>query len=117
MSWQLTADRPIYCSLSKRLSSGLCLGCTLWEKSFRGTDLAAQASVNPNTMQKALTELERQGLVYSQRTAGRFITEDGYHDSKLKINWPLNKSWIFLKDESVGLYQGRNHTTDAAAWE
>ena len=39
-------------------------------------DIAAQAGVNPNTMQKALSELERDGLVYSQRTAGRFITED-----------------------------------------
>ena len=39
-------------------------------------DLASEASVNPNTMQKALSELERQGLLYSQRTAGRYITED-----------------------------------------
>ena len=35
-----------------------------------------EAGVNPNTMQRALTELERDGLVYSQRTAGRFVTED-----------------------------------------
>ena len=39
-------------------------------------DLAVEAAVNPNTMQKALSELERSGLVYSQRTSGRFITED-----------------------------------------
>lgn len=32
--------------------------------------------MNPNTMQRALAELERDGLVYSQRTAGRFVTED-----------------------------------------
>ncbi len=38
--------------------------------------LAEDAEVNPNTMQKALTELERQGLVYSQRTKGRFVTDD-----------------------------------------
>ena len=37
-------------------------------------DLALDAAVNPNTMQKALSELERSGLVYSQRTSGRFIT-------------------------------------------
>ena len=40
-------------------------------------DLALEAGVNPNTMQRALAELERSGLVNSQRTAGRFITEDG----------------------------------------
>ena len=39
-------------------------------------DLAAEAAVNPNTMQKALSELERSGLIYSQRTSGRYITED-----------------------------------------
>ena len=39
-------------------------------------DLATEAGVNPNTMQRALAELERDGLVYSQRTAGRFVTED-----------------------------------------
>ncbi len=35
-----------------------------------------EAGVNPNTMQRALAELERDGLVYSQRTSGRFVTED-----------------------------------------
>ena len=39
-------------------------------------DLAQEAGVNPNTMQKALSELERTGLLFSQRTSGRFITED-----------------------------------------
>ena len=39
-------------------------------------ELAAEASVNPNTMQRALVELERSGLIYSQRTSGRYVTED-----------------------------------------
>ncbi len=39
-------------------------------------DLAAEFGVNPNTMQRALAELERSGLVYSERTAGRFVTPD-----------------------------------------
>lgn len=39
-------------------------------------DLAREAGVNPNTMQKALQELEREGVMYSNRTAGRFVTED-----------------------------------------
>ena len=47
-------------------------------------ELAAEASVNPNTMQKALSELERTGLVYSQRTSGRFITEDQNMINELK---------------------------------
>ena len=39
-------------------------------------DLAAEASVNPNTMQKAFAELERSGLIETKRTSGRFVTED-----------------------------------------
>jgi len=49
-------------------------------------DLALAASVNPNTMQKALSELERSGLVYSQRTSGRFITENQEMLQKLKYS-------------------------------
>ena len=47
-------------------------------------DLAMEAAVNPNTMQKALSELERLGLVYTQRTSGRFITEDQNMIKQLK---------------------------------
>lgn len=39
-------------------------------------DLAAQAKVNPNTIQKALVELENLGLVYTERTNGKFVTKD-----------------------------------------
>ena len=38
--------------------------------------MALEAAVNPNTMQKALSELEKQGLLYTQRTSGRTVTED-----------------------------------------
>ncbi len=47
-------------------------------------ELAGEASVNPNTMQKALSELERTGLVYAQRTSGRYITEDTAMIGRLK---------------------------------
>jgi DNA-binding transcriptional regulator YhcF (GntR family) len=39
-------------------------------------ELASRAGINPNTVQKALTELESRGIVYSKRTSGRFITDD-----------------------------------------
>ncbi len=39
-------------------------------------EIAVQYGVNPNTVQRALTELEREGLAFSRRTSGRFITED-----------------------------------------
>ena len=39
-------------------------------------DLAQEAAVNPNTMQRALTQLEQEGLLYTQRTSGRFVTQE-----------------------------------------
>ncbi|WP_283607201.1 GntR family transcriptional regulator [Faecalispora anaeroviscerum] len=77
MNWDLKSDRPIYFQLieeiERRIISGVYpLGTRL--PSVR--DLATEAAVNPNTMQRALAELENQGLLYSQRTSGRFVTED-----------------------------------------
>lgn len=77
MTWHLDNDRPIYLQLMERIQMDIISGkYGLGDKLPSVRDLALEASVNPNTMQKALAELERVGLVYSQRTAGRFITED-----------------------------------------
>ena len=61
-------------------------------------DLASEAAVNPNTMQKALSELERSGLVYSQRTSGRFITEDVKMIEELKSSLAKEKIHEFLEN-------------------
>ncbi|RMB59936.1 GntR family transcriptional regulator [Tessaracoccus antarcticus] len=47
-------------------------------------ELALQLGVNPNTVQRALTEMERDGLCRSERTAGRFVTDDGRRVSRLR---------------------------------
>ena len=47
-------------------------------------ELALEAGVNPNTMQKALSELERDGLLAARRTSGRFVTEDEEKLSRLR---------------------------------
>ena len=47
-------------------------------------ELALRFQVNPNTMQRALAELEREGLVYTERTAGRFVTDDGKRIAELR---------------------------------
>lgn len=77
MSYEFLTDRPIYIQLvelfSRRIVSGqLAHGAKLG--SVR--DMATEFGVNPNTMQRALADLESTGLVYSNRTAGRYITED-----------------------------------------
>lgn len=77
MKWQFNADAPIWSQLIAQIKVGIVTGAfPPGERLPSVRDLAAEAGVNPNTMQWALTELERDGLVYSQRTAGRFVTED-----------------------------------------
>lgn len=77
MTWDLDNDRPIYLQLMERIQQDIISGVySPGDKLPSVRDLAVEAAVNPNTMQKALSELERSGLVYAQRTSGRFITED-----------------------------------------
>lgn len=77
MKWQFSNDAPIYSQLIDQIQVGIVSGAfPPGERLPSVRDLATEAGVNPNTMQRALAELERDGLVYSQRTAGRFVTED-----------------------------------------
>lgn len=77
MSWNLDSDRPIFLQIIEKIQMDIISGVYHpGDKLPSVRELAQEASVNPNTMQKALSELERTGLVYSQRTSGRFITED-----------------------------------------
>ena len=77
MAWQFRNDIPIYTQLIAQIQQRIVSGALLpGERLPSVRDLAAEAGVNPNTMQRALAELERTGLVYTQRTAGRFVTED-----------------------------------------
>lgn len=77
MTWAFQNDSPIYAQLIQGLTLRIVSGIySVGEKLPSVRDLAAEAGVNPNTMQRALTEMERDGLMFSQRTAGRFVTED-----------------------------------------
>ena len=77
MNWDFRNDLPIYSQLIEQIKLAIVSG--VFPPGMRLSsvrDMAAEAGVNPNTLQRALQELERQGLVYSQRTSGRFVTED-----------------------------------------
>ncbi len=77
MAWTLQSDRPIYAQLVERLKTEIVSG--VYPPGGRlpsVRELAATASVNPNTMQKAFAELERTGLIITMRTSGRVVTED-----------------------------------------
>lgn len=77
MDWKLTDDRPIFQQLYEQLSIRIVSG--FYPPGGRMPtvrELAAEASVNPNTMQRALTQLEINGLAESNRTSGRSVTTD-----------------------------------------
>lgn len=77
MTWELKSDRPIYLQLVEQLELDIVSGRYQPGDKFPSVrDLATEAAVNPNTMQKALAELEDLELLYTQRTSGRFVTED-----------------------------------------
>jgi len=77
LDWKFNNDSPVYQQIIEQIKAMLATGALkAGDKIPSVRELAIEAEVNPNTMQKALSELERTGLVYSQRTSGRFITRD-----------------------------------------
>ncbi|MCM1064751.1 MAG: GntR family transcriptional regulator [Eubacterium sp.] len=77
MAWELDNDRPIYAQLVERIQMQIVSGYYQPGGKLPSVrELASTAAVNPNTMQKAFVELERSGLIITQRTNGRNVTED-----------------------------------------
>lgn len=97
MPWELKNDRPIYLQLIEQISYRIISGTyPIGSRLPSVRDLAAEASVNPNTMQKALAELERSELIFSNRTSGRFITEDADMIETMKFELAKEQFKIFL---------------------
>lgn len=97
MAWNFNDERPIYLQIMEHIQ--LMIISDIYkagEKLPSVRDMASDASVNPNTMQKALTELERTGLVFSQRTTGRFITEDVNMIKEIRNNLAKDQIEKFL---------------------
>lgn len=77
MEWRFEGGAPIYAQIVDALKLAIASGGLPPGERVPGVrELALEAGVNPNTMQRALSELEREGLLHSQRTAGRFVTDD-----------------------------------------
>ena len=108
MKWKFRGDRPIYAQLIEHLQRGILSG-----EYPPGSDvpsvrtLAIEAEVNPNTMQKALAELESQGLLHTHRTAGRTVTEDKDMIDRLKENLAKAQVDAFFDGmKSIGIEMG-----------
>ena len=77
MNWNFVDGMPIYLQIIDELTIRIARRDYLpGEKLPSVREVEIEAGVNPNTVQRALTELERRGLVRTERTSGRFVTED-----------------------------------------
>ena len=99
MQWQFSNDAPIYAQLIRGIQIRIVAGIfPTGERLPSVRDLAAEAGVNPNTMQRALSELEREGLLYSARTTGRYVTDDVKLVNSLKRRLAEGRIGAFLQD-------------------
>ena len=85
MKWKFTDDVPIYLQMIEQMKTAIVSGQYKANDRLPAVrDLAAEAGVNPNTVQRAYSELEREGLVQSERTSGRFVSIDEAKMEELK---------------------------------
>jgi len=77
MQWRIDSNRPVYLQIMEHIHSRVLSGeYSPGDRIPSVRELAAAASVNPNTVQRAMMELEHKGLLVSIGTLGKFITED-----------------------------------------
>ena len=91
MAWNLDDSKPVYLQIIDEVKRRIITDIyTAGGKLPSVRELALEAAVNPNTMQRALTDLERSGLIYAERTSGRFVTEDLAMIRTLKTEFAQN---------------------------
>lgn len=105
MQWEINTDKPVYLQLVEHIQAGIISGTFMpGDKLPSVRDLAGETMVSPNTMQRAMAELERDGLVYSNRTAGRYITSDEELIKQLKLQYITQIVIEFLdKMDNLGI--------------
>ena len=86
MQIEFASDMPIYLQLVRLVRQAIASGELQPGSRLSGVrDLAIEYGVNPNTVQRALAELERDGLLYTERTAGRFVTTDAARIAAVRV--------------------------------
>ena len=77
MAWSFQGNNPVYLQITTKIRSDILSGKYAAEEQIPPVrQLAYEAAVNPNTMQRALSVLEQEGLLVAKGTVGRFVTED-----------------------------------------
>ena len=87
MGWNFEDGKPIHVQLIDEIVHRIITGAYQPGSRLPSVrELAFEASVNPNTMQRALSSLEESGLIYSERTNGRFVTDNSELIEKAKAD-------------------------------
>ena len=133
MSWQFTSQQPIYLQIMDAIEQRIFSGTyDMGEKLPSVRDLALEASVNPNTMQRALSELEERLLINTQRNSGRTVTDnaeviqkarsekanklaEGYLGDMASLGFQAKEAIGFLTRKGEKEVQDGNHTDDTRA--
>ena len=105
MDYIFNNERPIYIQLVETIRVQIVSGkLKSGERLPSVRELALTAKVNPNTMQKALAELEDEGLVYTERTNGKFVTINNELIEKIKKELAEEKVKNYINDmKNIGI--------------
>ncbi len=116
MEWKLNGSEPVYQQIKEHFRCAILSGhYPPGERIPSVRDLATQARVNPNTMQRALSELEQEGLLLSHGAFGRFVTENQLILQALrqqKIDQTLLQCQKLLADVGLTLAQAAAMTAE-----
>lgn len=112
MPWEISSERSVYLQLVDIIKQKIMSGeYKPGQRMESVRELAAEAAVNPNTMQRALVELERQGLIYTNRTSGRFVSEDASLIDGVRLSGVEQKAKEFYRE------MVQNGLSAEAVWE
>ena len=105
MAYKFSSDRPIFLQIAEIIKADIVSGkIEVGQKLKSVREFAAEFSANPNTVQKALAELEDMGLIYTDRTNGKFVADDRLTIIKGKQKVINQKIEDFFKEmQSLGL--------------
>ena len=120
MDWTFDDSRPIWLQLTERLTLDIVAGRYPPGSRLPSVrELAAEAGVTPNTMQRALSQLEADGLAVANRTAGRTVTEDAAAVEAVRRKLAAENAAVYLsamarlgysRGEAMELLKEENHT-------
>ncbi len=98
MAWSFTADKAVYLQIAQRIKRSVLSGeYGAGSQLPTVRQLALDAAVNPNTVQRAFSELENEGIIVSRGTMGRFVTEDSAVIGLLRKELAKSLAREFLK--------------------